>query len=105
MVAITGDIVDGSVAELTSHTEPLGNLTSRHGTYVVTGNHEYYSGAFLDRRAAPPGARVLMNEHVVLEHEGAHIAIAGVTDYSAHTSTKSHRSDPRGAVAGAPQAR
>jgi len=104
MVAITGDIVDGSVAELTSHTEPLGDLTSRHGTYVVTGNHEYYSGAhswIVELRRL--GARVLMNEHVVLEHEGAHIAIAGVTDYGAHYFDQSHRSDPRGAVAGAPQ--
>src|SRR3954470_4088436 len=42
MVAITGDLVDGSVRDLAWHTEPLGQLTSRHGTYVVTGNHEYY---------------------------------------------------------------
>ena len=44
MVAVTGDLVDGSVAQLRSHVEPLAGLTSRHGTYFVTGNHEYYSG-------------------------------------------------------------
>ena len=44
MVAITGDVVDGSVRDLAQHTEPLARLESRHGTYVVTGNHEYYSG-------------------------------------------------------------
>ncbi len=44
MVAVTGDLVDGSVAQLRSHVAPLGGLTSRHGTYFVTGNHEYYSG-------------------------------------------------------------
>jgi hypothetical protein len=45
MIAITGDLVDGSVPDLAHHTEPLARLESRHGTYVVTGNHEYYSGA------------------------------------------------------------
>ncbi len=44
MVAVTGDLVDGSVAQLRSHVAPLSGLTSRHGTYFVTGNHEYYSG-------------------------------------------------------------
>src|SRR5690606_30823817 len=45
LVAITGDLVDGSVANLQRHTEPLGELETNHGTYFVTGNHEYYSGA------------------------------------------------------------
>jgi len=45
MVAITGDVVDGSVPDLAQHTEPLARLVSRHGTFFVTGNHEYYSGA------------------------------------------------------------
>src|SRR6185437_11545510 len=45
MVAITGDLVDGSVGQLTRHTAPLSRLSTRHGTYFVTGNHEYYSGA------------------------------------------------------------
>ncbi len=42
MVAITGDLVDGSVGDLARETAPLANLASRHGTYFVTGNHEYY---------------------------------------------------------------
>jgi hypothetical protein len=71
MVAITGDLVDGTVRELSHHTEPLGRLESRHGTYIVTGNHEYYSGAHAwIRELRRLGARVLLNEHVVLEHDG-----------------------------------
>ena len=103
MVAITGDIVDGSVHELGWHTEPLGGLSSRHGTYVVTGNHEYYSGAHhWIRELRRLGARVLLNEHVVLEHDGARVTVAGVTDYSAHHFDPSHASDPHRAMAGAP---
>jgi hypothetical protein len=40
LVAITGDLVDGSVHELAHHVEPLRNLRSTHGTFFVTGNHE-----------------------------------------------------------------
>ena len=103
MVAITGDVVDGSVRELAHHTEPLGRLESRHGTYIVTGNHEYYSGAHAwIHELRRLGARVLVNEHVVLDHDGAKLAVAGVTDYSAHHFDPSHRSDPHAAVKGAP---
>jgi predicted MPP superfamily phosphohydrolase len=103
MVAITGDLVDGSVRELAHHTEPLTRLESRHGTYFVTGNHEYYSGAHAwIREIRRLGANVLVNEHVVIERGGATLAIAGVTDYSAHYFDPSHRSDPQAALAGAP---
>ena len=44
LVAITGDLVDGCVAELRAHVAPLARLRARHGVYFVTGNHEYYSG-------------------------------------------------------------
>ena len=103
MVAITGDLVDGSVRDLAPHTAPLADLRSRHGTYVVTGNHEYYSGAkswIAELRRL--GTHVLVNEHVVLEHGGARIAVAGVTDYSAHRFHPEHRSDARRALHGAP---
>ncbi|MEO5692872.1 MAG: metallophosphoesterase [Usitatibacter sp.] len=104
MVAITGDLVDGSVQELGSHTEPLSRLTSRHGTYFVTGNHEYYSGAGAwVRELRRLGAHVLLNEHVMLNHDGASVAVAGVTDFSAHHFDPSHRSDARSALAGVPQ--
>ncbi|MFJ6786489.1 metallophosphoesterase [Streptomyces angustmyceticus] len=45
LVAIVGDLVDGSVADLAPAAEPLRDLRSRHGAFFVTGNHEYYSGA------------------------------------------------------------
>ncbi|MEO8754865.1 MAG: metallophosphoesterase [Casimicrobiaceae bacterium] len=103
MIAVTGDLVDGSVRQLSRHTEPMGRLTSRHGTYFVTGNHEYYSGAtawIAELRRL--GLCVLENEHVVLQHEGAQIVVAGVTDFGAHHFDAARRSDPAAAIAGAP---
>lgn len=103
MVAITGDLVDGSVRELGAHVEPLAELVSRHGTYFVTGNHEYYSGAHAwINELRRLGITVLLNEHVVLRHDGALAVVAGVTDYSAAHFDPTHRSDPFAAIAGSP---
>lgn len=110
LVAITGDLVDGSVRELAHHVAPLSQLVSTHGTFFVTGNHEYYSGAhsWIDALRAL-GVQVLMNEHVLIEHsiddqdpEPAVMVVAGVADYSAHQFDESHRSDPHKAMADAP---
>ena len=104
MVAVTGDLVDGPVGELAPHTAPLASLRARHGVFFVTGNHEYYAGEHAwVRELRRLGLRVLMNEHVVLEHAGAALVIAGVTDYSAHHFDPAQRSDPAAAIAGAPR--
>lgn len=103
MVAITGDLVDGSVADLAPHARPLTELVSRHGTFFVTGNHEYYSGAHAWVDALRDmGMRVLLNEHAVLRHAGQDLVVAGITDYSAHQFDPAHRSDPQRAIDGAP---
>src|SRR5690606_26401705 len=103
MVALTGDLVDGKVKWLQEQVEPLKELRSRHGTFFVTGNHEYYSGAHdWIAHLQQLGLRVLLNEHVVLEHEEDALIVAGVADYSAHIFDESHRSDPQAAIADAP---
>ena len=111
MVAITGDLVDGSVKELGHHIRPLSQLQSTHGSFFVTGNHEYYSGAHSWIAALRHlGIRVLMNEHVVIQHskdsqdpEPATVVVAGVADYSAHHFDENHRSDADAAMANAPE--
>ncbi|MFF1559143.1 metallophosphoesterase [Streptomyces sp. NPDC058279] len=45
LIAIVGDLVDGSVHDLGPAAEPLRGLRARHGSFFVTGNHEYFSGA------------------------------------------------------------
>lgn len=103
LIAVTGDVVDGSVRDLAAHTAPLAQLRALHGAFFVTGNHEYYSGASAwTAEFQRLGLRVLLNEHTVIEHQGASLVIAGVTDFSAHHFNASQRSDPHIALAGAP---
>ncbi|WP_031035019.1 metallophosphoesterase [Streptomyces sp. NRRL F-5650] len=45
LIAVVGDLVDGSVKDLGPAAAPLAGLKARHGAYFVTGNHEYFSGA------------------------------------------------------------
>jgi predicted MPP superfamily phosphohydrolase len=92
LVAITGDLVDGSVAELGHLTEGLRNLRARHGVYFVTGNHEYYSGVdeWIDHLRSL-GVRVLRNERIAIGGEGADgFDLAGVDDYHAHQFGNGH---------------
>jgi len=103
LIAVTGDLVDGSVQQLSPHTAPLAGLAARHGAYFVTGNHEYYSGERAwTAEIRRLGLRVLKNEHVVLKHNGASLVLAGVTDLSAHHFDAAEHSDPAAALLGAP---
>jgi predicted MPP superfamily phosphohydrolase len=103
-IAVTGDLVDGSVQRLALHTAPLARLSAPDGAFFVTGNHEYYSGAeqwIAEVRRL--GLRVLMNEHVIRRRGEAALMIAGVTDYTAQHFNPAHKSDPHLAAAGAPR--
>ena len=85
LVAITGDLVDGSVADLAEHVAPLAKLRARDGVFFVTGNHEYYSGAdaWIAHLGTKLGVRVLRNEHVQIGGEEG-FDLAGIDDASAH---------------------
>ena len=82
VIAITGDLVDGSVEELAEHVAPLGKLHARYGVYFVTGNHEYYSGADeWCRKLSELGIRVLRNERVSIGLGDMSFDLAGVDDF------------------------
>lgn len=103
-IAITGDLVDGSVQRLAKHTEPLARLRAGDGVFFVTGNHEYYSGALeWIAEVRRLGLTVLLNEHVVRRRGDAALMIAGVADYTAHHFHPEHKSDAQRAAAGAPR--
>ncbi|WP_435848946.1 metallophosphoesterase [Streptomyces lavendulocolor] len=77
IVAVVGDMVDGSVEDLGRAAEPLAELRARDGSFFVTGNHEYFSGAeeWVDH-VRELGMRPLRNERV----EIAGFDLAGVND-------------------------
>ncbi|MEW9550036.1 metallophosphoesterase [Nonomuraea sp. NPDC050783] len=83
VVAIVGDLVDGSVARLGPLAQPLKDLESRYGAYFVTGNHEYFApGGFAEwiDELDELGVRSLRNERVEIAHQGAVLDLAGVND-------------------------
>ncbi|MEU1503548.1 metallophosphoesterase [Kitasatospora sp. NPDC005748] len=82
LIAIVGDLVDGSVAELGRAAEPLAQLRARDGAYFVTGNHEYFSGAapWVDF-VRELGVHPLQNARVEL----AGFDLAGVNDIAGRT--------------------
>jgi uncharacterized protein len=99
LVAITGDLVDGDVPSLGPAVAALSELRSRHGTFFVTGNHDYYSGdsqwtAFLQQI----GLQVLRNRHVRIGDSGASFDLIGVDDWGARRGGEGY--DLEAAVAG-----
>lgn len=82
LVAVTGDLADGSRAHLADEVAPFGELRARDGVFFVTGNHDFYSG--VDdwvECVAGLGMRVLRNEHLWIERGGAGFVLAGVDDH------------------------
>lgn len=90
LIAITGDLVDGSVKELGALVAPLADLRARDGVFFVTGNHEYLSGAdeWLAHLASL-GVRVLRNERVAL----GGFDLAGIDDPSGKDWIEGHGAD------------
>ncbi|MEU5161598.1 metallophosphoesterase [Streptomyces sp. NPDC020875] len=86
LVAIVGDMVDGNVEDLGPAAEPLTGLEARHGSFFVTGNHEYFSGAqqWVDH-VRELGLRPLENERVEI---AAGFDLAGVDDLAGETEGK-----------------
>jgi predicted MPP superfamily phosphohydrolase len=82
LVAIVGDLVDGTVEELGRAAEPLRDLQSREGTFFVTGNHEYFvddTGSWL-RELDRLGVQTLRNDNTAIRRGAAAFDLAGVND-------------------------
>lgn len=103
LIVVTGDLIDGSVANRTLDVAPLRDLHAPDGVYVIPGNHEY----FFDNTAwmqhfVSLGMIPLANSHTLLERDGARITLAGVTDATA-PRTGFPAPDLRKALEGAPK--
>ncbi|MFH1017113.1 MAG: metallophosphoesterase [Pseudomonadota bacterium] len=81
IVAITGDLVDGSASQHAEMLAPIAELKARYGVFFVTGNHEYYSGVepwLAELRRL--GVRILRNERVSIGIDRNGFDLAGVDD-------------------------
>jgi predicted MPP superfamily phosphohydrolase len=82
LVAVVGDLVDGTVEELGPVAEPLRDLVSREGTFFVTGNHEYFvedPSSWL-RELERNGVHSLRNENTLIRRGAGAFTLAGVND-------------------------
>jgi len=81
LIAITGDLIDGTLEARRADIEPLRDLKATDGVYVISGNHEYIFGysAWM-ARFAELGLLSLENRSVVLDRNGGKLAVAGITD-------------------------
>jgi predicted MPP superfamily phosphohydrolase len=103
LVAHTGDIADGEVAERREQAAPLGDVRAALGRVYVTGNHEYFSGAqrWVEHMASL-GWEALHNRHLVLTRGDDKLVVAGVDDRTAAGSgVPGHHEDHEAALAGA----
>jgi predicted MPP superfamily phosphohydrolase len=91
LVAIVGDLVDGTVDQLGPAAEPLQDLVSRDGSFFVTGNHEYFVDDTMSwlRELERFGVAPLRNENTAVRRGRAAFDLAGVNDITGET-----RSDP-----------
>jgi predicted MPP superfamily phosphohydrolase len=104
LIAVTGDLVDGSVRALREEVAPLSGLRAPLGVYYVTGNHEYYhGGAAWAAEVARLGLTVLHNEHRLIERSEARLVVAGVTDHEGGRVDPAHACRPDLALQGAPE--
>ena len=81
LIAITGDLIDGTLDARRTDIEPLRNLKATDGVYVISGNHEYIFGydTWMAHFAAL-GLLSLENRHIVLDRNGGRLVFAGITD-------------------------
>lgn len=84
IILLTGDIVEGRFGSARADVQVLADLKARLGVYMVTGNHEYYSGLAewlpeLERL----GIKILRNRNVTLDadKDGGWV-LAGIDDWS-----------------------
>jgi len=84
LVAIVGDLVDGTVAELGPAAAPLQDLSAPEGAFFVTGNHEYFvedTTSWLNELERL-GVHPLRNENTAIRRGGAAFDLVGVNDIS-----------------------
>lgn len=102
LIVITGDLIDGNIAQREADVAPLRDLRAPDGVWVIPGNHEYFFGhsAWMAYFAGL-NMKPLDNSHTVLERGKARLVLAGVNDVTA-PATGAAPPDVDAALRGAP---
>jgi predicted MPP superfamily phosphohydrolase len=101
LIAITGDLAEGSVAQFGKDVEPLRELSAPHGVFFVTGNHEYFHDLAGWMKLLPElGVRVLRNKRVAVPHGREGFDLAGVDDHDGGRIAPGHGPDLEKALEG-----
>jgi len=81
IIALTGDYVSHEHAYIAPCAELMGRLRARSGVYAVLGNHDHWTDApLITDLFRLAGIRVLINEGMRFEQNGAAFWLAGVDD-------------------------
>lgn len=96
LILFTGDLVNDRAVEMRDWTGIFGQLSAPKGVYSTLGNHDYGDYVQWPSKAekeanltalkevhASMGWRLLMNEHVSIEHHGAQIKLVGIENWGA----------------------
>ena len=96
LILFTGDLVNDRATEMQEWTAVFGQLSAPKGVFSTLGNHDY--GDYvqwptlqakeanlqaLKEVHASMGWKLLMNEHVSIEHAGAQIKLVGIENWGA----------------------
>ena len=99
LICLTGDYVDGKVADLDDDLAPLKELRARDGVYGVRGNHEYYTDRIAWRKWFRKNGFSLLANTCVFPHAG--LALGGVNDDQSAQRFRDVRADVGRAFAAA----
>ncbi len=103
LIVITGDLADGPPQKRAVDLAPLAELAAPHGVFLCPGNHEYIADfQALKNIFTDLGLKLLSNEHIVLESQGAELSLAGLSDPAARRRSL-EGPNIEAALAGAPE--
>lgn len=80
LALVTGDLVTSGTKYYQPAAEVVGALEAKDGTFATLGNHDQWDDKVIAEELTRRGVRVLRNEWVDVEREGASLVIAGVDD-------------------------
>lgn len=92
LIAITGDLLDRqkNIPKAVAYVETVMRLQPLLGTFVVFGNHDYVLAPSklgeLKSELERIGCRILINEHVTVNHQGQPLHVIGIDDFATRRS-------------------